>query len=110
MFENLLTFANQIRIGMETITLSFEPDSDFAVALDELIRNSDGVRVVRRGDEDQQIKIIEESLSPEELETAYRMASSVKTSLKEVNDAASNGDCVGRSADEFLCELLEEQS
>lgn len=48
MFENLLTFANQIRIGMETITLSFEPDSDFAVALDELIRNSEGVRVVKR--------------------------------------------------------------
>lgn len=48
MFENLLTFANQIRIGMETITLSFDPNSDFAVALDELIRNSEGVRVVKR--------------------------------------------------------------
>ena len=48
MFENLLTFANQIRIGMETITLSFDPNSDFAAALDELIRNSEGVRVVKR--------------------------------------------------------------
>ena len=48
MFENLLTFANQIRIGMETITLSFDPNSDFAVALDELIRKSEGVRVVKR--------------------------------------------------------------
>lgn len=48
MFENLLTFANQIRIGMETITLSFDPNSDFATALDELIRNSEGVRVVKR--------------------------------------------------------------
>ena len=47
MFENLLTFANQIRIGMETITLSFDPNSDFAAALDELIRNSEGVRVVK---------------------------------------------------------------
>lgn len=33
---------------METITLSYEPGSDFAKALDELIRNSEGVRVVRR--------------------------------------------------------------
>lgn len=48
MFENLLTFANQIRIGMETITLSFDPNSEFAAALDELIRNSEGVRVVKR--------------------------------------------------------------
>ena len=48
MFENLITFANQIKIGMETITLSFDPNSDFAVALDELIRNSEGVRVVKR--------------------------------------------------------------
>ena len=48
MFENLLTFANQIRIGMETITLCFEPNSDFAVALEELIRNSEGVCVVNR--------------------------------------------------------------
>lgn len=35
MFENLLTFANQIRIGMETITLSFDPNSEFAAALEE---------------------------------------------------------------------------
>ena len=48
MFENLFTFANQIGIGMETITLSFDPNSDFAAALDELIRNSEGVRVVKR--------------------------------------------------------------
>lgn len=33
---------------METITLSYEPGSDFAKALDELIRKSEGVRVVRR--------------------------------------------------------------
>ncbi len=37
-----------ISIGMETITLSYEPGSDFAKKLDELIRNSEGVRVVRR--------------------------------------------------------------
>ncbi len=48
--ENIATFAQPMimRIGMETITLSYEPDSDFAKALDELIRNSEGVRVVKR--------------------------------------------------------------
>lgn len=48
--ENITTFANPMimRLGMETITLSYEPGSDFARALDELIRNSEGVRVVRR--------------------------------------------------------------
>ena len=33
---------------METITLSFEPGSDFAIALEKLIRDSKGVRVVKR--------------------------------------------------------------
>lgn len=48
--EKLVTFARPmtISIGMETITLSYEPGSDFAKKLDELIRNSEGVRVVRR--------------------------------------------------------------
>ncbi len=48
--ENIATFAQpmRLRISMETITLSYEPGSDFAKALDELIRNSEGVRVVRR--------------------------------------------------------------
>lgn len=34
---------------METIILSYEPGSDFAVALEELIRNSAGVQVVKSG-------------------------------------------------------------
>lgn len=48
--KNQTIFANPmtLRLGMETITLSYEPDSDFAVALEELIRNSEGVRVVKR--------------------------------------------------------------
>ena len=46
--KNLLIFANQIGFGMETITLGFEPESEFAAALEELIRNSDGVRVLKR--------------------------------------------------------------
>ena len=37
--------------NMETITLSYEPGSDFAVALDELIRHSEGVCVVKRSDD-----------------------------------------------------------
>ena len=47
--EKLVTFARPmtISIGMETITLSYEPGSDFAKKLDELIRNSEGVRVVK---------------------------------------------------------------
>jgi len=51
--EKLVTFASptMMRLNMETITLSYEPGSDFAKALDELIRNSDGVHVVRRKSE-----------------------------------------------------------
>ncbi len=46
--ENLIIFANKLGFVMETVTLSYEPESDFAIALDELIRNSVGVRVIRR--------------------------------------------------------------
>lgn len=48
--ENIATFAQPMimRTGMETITLSYETGSDFAIALEELIRNSEGVRVVKR--------------------------------------------------------------
>ena len=46
--ENLIIFANKLGFVMETVTLSYEPESDFAIALDELIRNSAGVRVIRR--------------------------------------------------------------
>ena len=47
--KNFINFANPmtLRLGMETITLSYESGSDFAKALDELIRNSEGVRVVK---------------------------------------------------------------
>lgn len=48
--ENIVTFAKPRtkRIGMETITIEYEPGSDFAIKLEELIRNSKGVRVVKR--------------------------------------------------------------
>ncbi len=51
--EKLVTFASptMMRLNMETITLSYDPGSDFAKALDELIRNSEGVHVVRRKSE-----------------------------------------------------------
>ena len=53
MLQNLkkqVIFANPstLKPTMETIILSYEPGSDFAVALEELIRNSEGVRVVKR--------------------------------------------------------------
>ena len=44
--ENLLTFAQPMAIGMKTITLRFDPNSEFAIELDKLIRNSTGVSVV----------------------------------------------------------------
>ena len=49
--KNQGIFANPLtlRFGMETIILSYEPGSDFAVALEELIRNSAGVQVVKSG-------------------------------------------------------------
>ena len=105
-------FANPmaLRFGMETITLSYEPGSDFAVALEELIRNSEGVSVVSKCVDDGQMKSFEETLSTEERKAAYRLAESVKKGLKEVDVAAREGGHVGRNADEFLCELLEEQS
>lgn len=46
--DNLLTFAQPIAMGMKTITLRFDPNSEFAVELDKLIRNSTGVSVVKR--------------------------------------------------------------
>lgn len=65
MFETeiMVTFAKlmTMRIGMETITLSYEPGSDFAKALDELIRNSEGVRVVKRKRKKKLIKDIIEN-------------------------------------------------
>ncbi|MBP5573372.1 MAG: hypothetical protein J6X40_04325 [Bacteroidales bacterium] len=42
------TFAQSMAIGMKTITLRFDPNSEFAVELDKLIRNSKDVSVVKR--------------------------------------------------------------
>ena len=48
---------------METITLSYEPGSDFAVALEELIRNSEGVRVDRHvSQEDELTAVVKERI------------------------------------------------
>ena len=110
--EKLVTFAHPmtISIGMETIILSYEPGSDFAKKLDELIRNSEGVRVVRRKSKEERMKDVEKALNAKERKAAYRLAESVKKSIEEVNDAAKNGDHVGRDADEFLIEIMEAQS
>ena len=99
--ENQTIFANPmtLRFGMETITLSYEPGSDFAVALEELIRNSEGVRVVKRSVDGKQMEAIEKTLSPKERKAAYQLAESVKKSLKEIDAAASKGDHVGRNVE-----------
>ena len=110
--EKLVTFASptMMRLNMETIILSYEPGSDFAKALDELIRNSEGVRVVRRLNEMEQQKAIEEALPIKEQRNALRLADSVKKSVKEIHDAAKEGKHEGRDAEEFLSELLKERS
>ena len=61
---NFINFASPmtLKLGMETITLSYESGSDFAKALDELIRNSKGVRVVNRNETDSAIYEQEEEL------------------------------------------------
>ena len=46
--DNLLTFAQPIAMGMKTITLRYDPNSEFAIELDKLIRNSTGVSVVEK--------------------------------------------------------------
>ena len=58
--KNQTIFANAIplRFSMETITLSYEPGSDFAVALEELIRNSEGVRVERHGQQEDELAAV----------------------------------------------------
>ena len=58
--KNQAIFANPIplRFGMETITLSYEPGSDFAVALEELIRNSEGVRVECHGHQEDELTAV----------------------------------------------------
>lgn len=58
--ENQTIFANPmtLRFSMETITLSYEPGSDFAVALEELIRNSEGVRVERHGQQEDELAAV----------------------------------------------------
>ena len=58
--KNQAIFANPIplRFSMETITLSYEPGSDFAVALEELIRNSEGVRVECYGHQEDELAAV----------------------------------------------------
>jgi hypothetical protein len=80
--ENIANFANPMimRIGMETITLSYEPGSDFAKALDELIRNSEGVCVVkRRRNENARIAI-------ETMRQQSEQNGNSELSLEEIND------------------------
>lgn len=58
--KNQAIFANPMTLSfsMETITLSYEPGSDFAVALEELIRNSEGVQVERHGQQEDELAAV----------------------------------------------------
>lgn len=46
--ENMLTFAHTISFGMKTITLRYDPKSEFAIELEKLLRNSKDVSVVKK--------------------------------------------------------------
>lgn len=61
--QSIFAIPISIEFGMETITLSYEPGSDFAVALEELIRNSEGVRVDRHvSQEDELTAVVKERI------------------------------------------------
>lgn len=58
--------------------------------------------------EEKRMKAYEKSLSEKELKSAHQLADAVKESAIEVKKAAQKGKHVGRSADEFLMEMLED--
>lgn len=58
--------------------------------------------------EDQMIAF-EKNLPAEEREAARRMADAVKEGMKEVKIAKQQGTHVGRDADDFLAELMDEE-
>ena len=59
--------------------------------------------------EEETMRRYEKSLSKEEHAAVCSMVFSVKKSVDEVNQALSNNTHVGRSADDFLAELRQEQ-
>ena len=61
----ILTFAPTIPMGMKTITLRYDPDSEFAAALDELIRNSNGVSVVEEKKTKKKLTRLEKAIQEE---------------------------------------------
>lgn len=85
MLQNLkkrVIFANPLTLKptMETIILSYEPGSDFAVALEELIRNSEGVYVVKRRASKKAQKAIDAMRQQSELNGNSEL------SLEEINE------------------------
>ena len=80
--ENLVTFAHPMtmQFGMEMITLSYEPGSNFAKALEELIRNSEGVYVVKRRASKKAQKAIDAMRQQSELNGNSEL------SLEEINE------------------------
>ena len=55
------------------------------------------------------MKTYERTLSDKEIEAAHQMAETIKEGVKEVREATQRGTHVGRNADDFLAELMEEQ-
>ena len=55
------------------------------------------------------MKAYERTLSDKEIEAAHQMAETIKEGVKEVREATQRGTHVGRNADDFLAELMEEQ-
>ena len=63
--ENMFTFAQSLAIGMKTITLRFDPNSEFAIELDKLIRNSEGVSVIERKKPKKKLTQLEKAIQEE---------------------------------------------
>ena len=59
--------------------------------------------------EEKRMKTYERTLSDKEIEAAHQMAETIKEGVKEVREATQRGTHVGRNADDFLAELMEEQ-
>ena len=74
--EKTFTFAPYFSLGMETITLRFDPDSEFAKALESLIKNSNEVSVVKRKNTKKKLTHLEKAIQ-EEKEGKVKSYSSV---------------------------------
>lgn len=61
------------------------------------------------GQEEKRMKAYEKGLSAKERESAHQLADAVKKGVREVEKAARQGKHVGRNANDFLTEMMEDQ-